>query len=161
LLLATGGVLSADQLTDDSLKSLVERLIEDVVNMMKDLDIDRIELALLKLILLFDSGWFWQLIKLDEWKLIFNFCFNSDAKNLKDPLRISEIRNMICQVLSKYCRRDQYLNDSARFGKLLMRLPPLRSWVLKGSEHIFSIKANNSFDSILVEAFAKNQNKEN
>jgi len=53
------------------------------------------------------------------------------------------------------------LNDSARFGKLLMRLPPLRSWVLKGSEHIFSIKANNSFDSILVEAFAKNQNKEN
>ena len=35
---------------------MIERLIMDIINVMKDLELDRVELSLLKLILLFDSG---------------------------------------------------------------------------------------------------------
>ena len=70
LLLATGQTFSADKLQDENLKYLVERLIEDIVNMLKDLDIDRVELALLKLIILFDSG------KL-QLKLSLNLCIHN------------------------------------------------------------------------------------
>lgn len=56
LLLANGYMFSPDHSSDENLKLLVERLIEDIVNVMKDLEIDRVEMSLLKLILLFDSG---------------------------------------------------------------------------------------------------------
>lgn len=49
-------MFSPDDSSDENLKFLVERLIEDIINVMKDLEIDRVELSLLKLILLFDSG---------------------------------------------------------------------------------------------------------
>lgn len=137
LLLANGSIFSVETCSDESLKYLLQRLLEDIINIMKDLDIDRVELALLKLILLFDP----------------------DAKNLKDHVKINETRDSICMTLSKYCRRDQYANDPCRFAQLLMRLPPLRSWILKGAENFMSIKAANSLDNILVEAFVKKQTK--
>lgn len=56
LLLATGSLFTAEKLSDVTLQSLVHLLISDIVNRIKELDIDRIELAFLKLLLLFDSG---------------------------------------------------------------------------------------------------------
>lgn len=133
LLLATGSLFTAEKLSDVTLQSLVHLLISDIVNRIKELDIDRIELAFLKLLLLFDS----------------------DAKNLKNAKKVNDIRDSVCLMLSKYCRRDQFVNDPCRFARLLMCLPPIRSWTLKGTENIMSIKATNQFDSILVEAFVK------
>lgn len=93
-------------------------------------------------------------------RLIFanKFLF-ADAKNLKETTKINDVREFVCLTLSKYCRRDHFAGDPSRFAKLLLRLPPLRSWILKGSESILSIKAGNSFDNILVETFVKNQKK--
>jgi hypothetical protein len=85
--------------------------------------------------------------------------FIADVKNLKESVKINDVRDFICLTLSKYCRRDQFVSDPSRFAKLLLRLPSMRSWVLKGSEIIMSIKASNSFDNILVETFVKNQKK--
>lgn len=137
LLLASGNIFHSSQKDmDENLKYLVDRLIEDIVNLIKDLDIDRVELALLKLMLLFDSN-----------------------ATLNDSSKVNEIRDSICVTLSKYCRRDQFSSDPTRFAKLLLRLPPIRSWVLSGTESVMSIKATNNFDSILVESFVKNQKK--
>ena len=83
-----------------------------------------------------------------------------ETKNLKDSAKIDELRDWICVLLSKYCRRSQMhqLNDDAsRFAKLLMRLPPIRSWSLKGVENLYIIKAANNFDNLLVEMFIKKQ----
>lgn len=133
ILLANGQIFNTKTCTNENLNFLAKRLQEDVIDLMKDLEIDRVELALLKLIILFDS----------------------DVKNLKEKNKISEFRESTCLILSKYCMRDHFLDDSTRFAKLLLRLPPLRSWVLRGAENIMCIKAANSFDNILVEAFVK------
>jgi hypothetical protein len=79
-----------------------------------------------------------------------------ESKNLKDRAKIDELRDWICVILSKYCRRsqiNQMSDDSSRFAKLLMRLPPVRSWSLKGVENLYFIKAANNFDNLLVEMF--------
>lgn len=133
--LANGYIFTIDSCKDESLKYLINRLSEDIINIMRNLEIDRVELALLKLIMLFDT----------------------DAKNIKDNIKINEMRDSICATLEKYSRRDQFINDPSRFAKLLLRLPSLRSWVLRGTENIMAIKAANNFDNILVEAFVKNQ----
>jgi hypothetical protein len=102
---------------------------------MRDLKLDTCEIALLKSILLFDP----------------------ESKNLKNAQKVNEIREQLCTILSKYSRRNTPNGDedSLRYAKLLMRLPPMRSWSLKGMENIFFIKAANAFDNILVDSFIK------
>lgn len=81
--------------------------------------------------------------------------FLIEAKNLKNTAKVGEIRDWICVVLSKYCKRENYSDDPTRFAKLLMRLPPLRSWSLKGIENLYFIKAATNFDNILMEMFVR------
>jgi retinoid X receptor alpha len=136
LLLANGHLFRPSSCTDENLKYLFQRLSEDIIEVMRDLKIDQIEFACLKCIILFDP----------------------ESKNLKDRAKIDDLRDWICVILSKYCRRSQiqHLNeDSSRFAKLLMRLPPVRSWSLKGIENLYFIKATNNFDNLLVEMFIK------
>jgi len=133
LLLANGHLFRINSCPDENLRYLLERLCHDVISVMKDLKIDPIEIACLKCIQLFDP----------------------DAKNLKNSAKVAEIRDWICLILSKYCKRDNYSDDPIRFAKLLMRLPPLRSWSLKGIENLYFIKAANNFDNILVETFVR------
>ena len=70
--------------------------------------------------------------------------------------KINEIREFAWLLLSKYCRRDQFYDDPTRFANLLLRLPPIRSWVLRGAKNLISIKASNAFDNVLLEAFVIN-----
>lgn len=71
--------------------------------------------------------------------------------------KIEDLRDWICIILSKYCRRSNVNDDASRFAKLLMRLPPIRSWSLRGIENLYFIKAANNFDDLLVEMFVKKQ----
>lgn len=135
LLLSNGQLVRINTCPDENLRYLLERLSSDVIGVMKDLKIDHVEMACLKCILLFDP----------------------DAKGLKNSAKIAELRDWICIILSKYCKRPYFLEDTTRFPKLLMRLPPLKSWSLKGIENLFFIKAANNFDNILVEMFVKKQ----
>ena len=73
---------------------------------------------------------------------------------MKYSAKVAETRDWICIMLNKYCKR-RIVDDPSRFSKLLLRLPPLRSWSLKGVENLFFIKAANNFDNILVETFVK------
>nr|ASL70517.1 nuclear receptor [Brachionus rotundiformis] len=135
LLLSNGQLVRISACPDENLRYLLERLSSDVISVMKELKIDNVEMACLKTILLFDP----------------------DAKGLKNNSKISEIRDWICIILSKYCKRPSCQDDPTRFPKLLMRLPPFKSWSLKGIENLFFLKAGNNFDNILVEMFVKKQ----
>ncbi|RNA44373.1 Retinoic acid receptor RXR [Brachionus plicatilis] len=135
LLLSNGQLVRISACPDENLRYLLERLSSDVISVMKELKLDSVEMACLKAILLFDP----------------------DAKGLKNSSKIGEIRDWICIILSKYCRRPSFQEDPTRFPKLLMRLPPFKSWSLKGIENLFFLKAANNFDNILVEMFVKKQ----
>lgn len=130
LLLANGHLFKPETCPDENLKFILERLTQDLISVMAELNIDQTELACLKSILLFDP----------------------DAKSLKNSSKVTDIRDWICSLLCKYCKRS---DDQSRFSKLLLRLPPLRSWSLRGVENIFFIRAANNFDNILVESFVR------
>lgn len=132
--LANGRIFDPTECTDENLKYLINRLQEEIIIIFRELEVDRIELALLKVIILFDP----------------------EAKNLKNVAKINEIREFAWLLLSKYCRRDQFYDDPTRFANLLLRLPPIRSWVLRGAKNLISIKASNAFDNVLLEAFVIN-----
>jgi len=134
LVLSNGSLFDTELCTDEAFKFSLQRLKNDIISSMKGLNIDRTELACLKLIILFDT----------------------DAKNLKDIDKISDMRDWMCMVLSKYCEREACGDDPTRFAKLIMRLPPLRSWILKNLESPIFVKTNNMFDNMLVNAFIKN-----
>jgi hypothetical protein len=46
--------------------------------------------------------------------------------------------------------RSNVRDDMARYAKILMRLPSLRSWCLKGIENCLYTEAANYLDDILV-----------
>nr|ASL70559.1 nuclear receptor [Brachionus calyciflorus] len=135
LVLTNGQMVRINACPDENLRYLLERLASDIIGVIKELKVDSVEMACLKCILLFDP----------------------DAKGLKNTSKVSELRDWICIILSKYCKRPSCQEDPTRFPKLLMRLPPLKSWSLKGIENLFFIKAANNFDNILVEMFVKKQ----
>ena len=56
LVLSNGKCFKIDSVEDDNMKYLWQRLREDVISVIRDLKIDRTELACLKCILLFDPG---------------------------------------------------------------------------------------------------------
>ena len=64
--------------------------------------------------------------------------------------RVTEIRDQLCLILSKYCKKMHGDEDTTRFAKLLMRLPSFRSWSLKGVENLFFTKASGAFDDQLI-----------
>ena len=133
ILTSTGYFFRLSTCSDESLAYLFERFSQDVVSVMRDLKIDLIEIALLKALFLFDP----------------------EAKNLKNVAKVAEAREWVCQILTKYCKRPFFEEDPIRYPKLLMRMPPIRSWSLKGMENMFFVKSANCFDNILVDSFIK------
>lgn len=58
LLLSDGCLFKPEVLQNESLKYILTRLVQDVIFVMRELEIDQTELVLLRCILLFDSGIF-------------------------------------------------------------------------------------------------------
>jgi hypothetical protein len=69
--------------------------------------------------------------------------------------KVSQVREWLCQLLSKYCKRPLYEDEPLRYAKILMRMPPMRSWSLKSMENLVFVKIANNFDNVLVDAFIK------
>ncbi|XP_067951195.1 retinoic acid receptor RXR-alpha-B-like [Watersipora subatra] len=96
---------------------LFDRVLTELVSKMREMAMDKTELACLKAITL----------------------FNPDVKGLQQSLDIEVNRENVYGTLEEYCRTT-YPDEPGRFAKLLLRLPALRSIGLKCVEHLFFFK---------------------
>ncbi|XP_027194535.2 uncharacterized protein LOC113789225 [Dermatophagoides pteronyssinus] len=94
------------------------RILDEIVAVMKDVNIDDNEFACLKAIVFFDPA----------------------VKNLKDSARIKNVRHQIQICLEDYVNDRQY-NSRGRFGELLLILPSLQSITWQLIEQIQFAKA--------------------
>ena len=65
--------------------------------------------------------------------------FVSDACGLTDPNHIEQLQEKSQCALEEYCR-TQYPNQPTRFGKLLLRLPSLRTVSASVIEQLFFVR---------------------
>ncbi|UJR21430.1 hypothetical protein I4U23_024516 [Adineta vaga] len=114
LILSDGSYVRPHTAVDQSLQFFITRLYHDVVTILRELNVDKVEITCLKAIFLFDP----------------------DAKDVVDTSRISELREKVCMSLASYCKKV-HSDDVARFAKLLLRMPPIRGWCIKGIENLF------------------------
>ena len=63
----------------------------------------------------------------------------SDACGLSDPNHIEQLQEKSQCALEEYCR-TQYPNQPTRFGKLLLRLPSLRTVSASVIEQLFFVR---------------------
>ncbi|KAH7642257.1 transcription factor hnf-4-like protein [Dermatophagoides farinae] len=94
------------------------RILDEIVAVMKDVNIDDNEFACLKAIVFFDPA----------------------VKNLKDSARVKIVRHQIQICLEDYVNDRQY-NSRGRFGELLLILPSLQSITWQLIEQIQFAKA--------------------
>ncbi len=64
LLLGNNHLVNLETCPDENFKYLLQRLSQDIVFIMHELNVDRVEMALLKAILLFDPGNFCQIYQI-------------------------------------------------------------------------------------------------
>jgi hypothetical protein len=95
-------------------------------------------------------------IKNEKNKLFSILIFFSDAKDVVDTCRVSELREKVCMSLASYCKKV-HSDDIARFAKLLLRMPPIRGWCIKGIENLFFAGAARSADSDIIHMIRNRQ----
>ncbi|TPP55740.1 Retinoic acid receptor RXR-alpha-A [Fasciola gigantica] len=117
LLLANGRHLSRNKARQHGLGPLMDRFLLELVSRFREMGLERIELALLRAIIL----------------------FNPDANNLCARQHVESVRESLYAGLHSYCTTT-HPNDTSRFTKLLLRLPPLRSIAQKCLEHLVFVK---------------------
>jgi len=134
LILSDGSYVRPHTAIDQSLQFFITRLYHDVVTIMRELNVDKVEITCLKAIFLFDP----------------------DAKDVVDTSRVSELREKVCLSLASYCKKV-HSDDVARFAKLLLRMPPIRGWCIKGIENLFFAGAARSADSDIIHMIRNRQ----
>ncbi|CAF1423776.1 unnamed protein product [Rotaria magnacalcarata] len=134
LILSDGSYVRPHTAVDQSLQFFITRLYHDVVTIMRELNVDKVEITCLKAIFLFDP----------------------DAKDVVDTCRVSELREKVCMSLASYCKKV-HSDDVARFAKLLLRMPPIRGWCIKGIENLFFAGAARSADSEIINMIRNRQ----
>lgn len=134
LILSDGSYVRPHTAVDQSLQFFITRLYHDVVTIMRELNVDKVEIICLKAIFLFDP----------------------DAKDVVDTCRVSELREKVCMALASYCKKV-HSDDVARFAKLLLRMPPIRGWCIKGIENLFFAGATRSADSSIIHMIRNRQ----
>ena len=140
------------------------RTFQDHVEKLKNLQVDSAEYSCLKAIVLFNSGelsvalYWWRrclrvfLNKFELTKLIFNrneiqnqrlnfhyFFDQSEASGLADTGHVESLQERSQCALEEY-ERTHYLNQPTRFGKLLLRLPSLRTVAPHVIEQLFFVR---------------------
>lgn len=110
--------------------NIFDRVLTELVHKMRDMRVDKSELACLRTVIL----------------------FNPEVKGLRSKQEVELLREKVFATLEEYTRVT-HPNDPARFSKLLLRLPPLRSIGLKCLEHLFFFKliADVPIDKFLME----------
>nr|XP_061789999.1 retinoic acid receptor RXR-beta-A-like isoform X3 [Nerophis lumbriciformis] len=110
--------------------AIFDRVLTELVNKMRDMQMDKTELGCLRAIVL----------------------FNPDAKGLSNTGEVELLREKVYASLEAYCKH-KYPEQQGRFAKLLLRLPALRSIGLKCLEHLFFFKliGDTPIDTFLME----------
>uniref|UniRef100_A0A3Q1HTY3 Retinoic acid receptor RXR n=1 Tax=Anabas testudineus TaxID=64144 RepID=A0A3Q1HTY3_ANATE len=135
------GVLLASELQRDNAHSaevgaIFDRVLTELVNKMRDMQMDKTELGCLRAIVL----------------------FNPDAKGLSNTSEVELLREKVYASLEAYCKQRYPEQQGSsvylvKFAKLLLRLPALRSIGLKCLEHLFFFKliGDTPIDTFLME----------
>lgn len=131
LSIGQGIIIFQDQAHDIGLQTMFERVITEIVAKMYDMRLDKTELACLRAIIL----------------------FNPETQGLKSSQPIEDLRGNVFTALENYCRNN-HENQPNRFGKLLLRLPALRSIGLKCDEKLLFVNLcyNGHVDTFLQTA---------
>ncbi|XP_015929720.1 retinoic acid receptor RXR-gamma-A isoform X1 [Parasteatoda tepidariorum] len=117
IVLASGHIVQRNAAHSAGVGSTFDRLLTELVMKMREMKMDKAELACLKAIIL----------------------YNPEAKNLKSTNEVNNLRDKVYTALDDYCRIN-HPQQPSRFSKLLLRLPALRSIGLKCLEHLFFYK---------------------
>ena len=120
------------------------------MTILRELNVDKVEITCLKAIFLFDPG------RPSLPPLLIHPNFSLDAKDVVDTSRVSELREKVCMSLASYCKKV-HSDDVARFAKLLLRMPPIRGWCIKGIENLFFAGAVRSADSDIIHMIRSRQ----
>lgn len=117
-LLATAGIHS-NHMAPDRMVTFMDniRILQDQIEKLRNMHVDAAEYACLKAICL----------------------FTSDASGLTDPQYIDSLQEKTQCALEEYTR-NQYPNQPTRFGKLLLRLPSLRTINPSVIEQLFFVR---------------------
>lgn len=120
------------------IKNMFDRILNEIVSKLQVMRVNQDEIDLLKIIIL----------------------FNPEAQGLKTSRPIEDKRNKAFTELEKYCNDYYYDTQQNRFGKLLLRLPALRSIGLKcndepGNKLVFISEKVRDVDSYLLDKIAK------
>ena len=118
---------------------------------MRELNVDKVEITCLKAIFLFDPG-----TGIRRATHVFDSFSLLDAKDVVDTCRVSELREKVCMSLASYCKKI-HSDDVARFAKLLLRMPPIRGWCIKGIENLFFAGATRAADSNIIHMIRNRQ----
>lgn len=87
--------------------------------------------------------------------IIFHCIFFQDLRGLRAPHDIEKLQDQAQTMLNEYCQTHLPNSDQARFGKLLLTLPSLRSVNSKTVEKLFFRGANEtiSMERMLCDMF--------
>ena len=134
-LLAAAG-LHASPMAADRVVAFMDhiRIFQEQVEKLKALHMDVAEFSCMKSVVLFTTG--------QQNKNIFlkiPNIFSSDASSLSDSGTIEQLQEKSQCALEEYCR-TQYPNQPTRFGKLLLRLPSLRTVSASVIEQLFFVR---------------------
>lgn len=130
IVLATGITVHRNSAQQAGLGAIFDRVLSELVTKMREMKMDKTELGCLRAIIL----------------------FNSEVRGLKSEQEVELLREKVYAALEEYVRVTKP-REPARFAKLLLRLPPLRSIGLKCLEHLFFFRliGDVPIDSFLME----------
>lgn len=117
LLIGKNESMTREQANTTHVEIIFDRVMTELVQKMREMNLDRTELGCLKAIVL----------------------YNPDIKQLDDARQIEELREKVYASLEAYAKQ-KYPDQPGRFAKLLLRLPALRSIGLKCLESMFLFK---------------------
>ncbi|KAK5892500.1 hypothetical protein CesoFtcFv8_012871 [Champsocephalus esox] len=125
-----GAIFDRESVQSAEVGAIFDRVLTELVNKMRDMQMDKTELGCLRAIVL----------------------FNPDAKGLSNTGEVELLREKVYASLESYCKQ-KYPEQQGRFAKLLLRLPALRSIGLKCLEHLFFFKliGDTPIDTFLME----------
>ena len=134
-LLAAAG-LHASPMAADRVVAFMDhiRIFQEQVEKLKALHMDVAEFSCMKSVVLFTTGQQNKNIFLKIPKI-----FSLDASSLSDSGTIEQLQEKSQCALEEYCR-TQYPNQPTRFGKLLLRLPSLRTVSASVIEQLFFVR---------------------
>ena len=138
-LLAAAG-LHASPMAADRVVAFMDhiRIFQEQVEKLKALHVDAAEFSCMKAIALFTTGTRSHNSILEATYFNIHFPF-PDAIGLSDSSVVEQLQEKSQCALEEYCR-TQYPNQPTRFGKLLLRLPSLRTVSASVIEQLFFVR---------------------